>query len=319
MSDTEPDIVCYSFFESFKEYKTREAEMKVIFSRNTNNPTCETHSWGSKKFGNDSAINICIQFKILCDVIQNRKEPRNRSNIDDKDFAYLNYWLNGHSRNTTSSNSVTFKEFQMNMDLVEDIFITVPLNGKLYDLEEDDFQNMKLLDYLHSNYFGNVTKISDLTEEKNISCFKHVKELLNTYKRGIIQCHIDNTNFCKALKHFEKEYNKIFFTEDSITDKCTDQELLKLPTYDDVSLEEKNISVVGSILGPSFGTLFTMLILYKFTPIGQWINSKIGKNIETQSILCDENDESLLNISDSEHINFCDNSYLISYDSVVNS
>ncbi|SBS89300.1 PIR Superfamily Protein [Plasmodium ovale curtisi] len=309
----------YSFFENFKMYNLYEREMEKQFLGGKYSIQCDSILYYNKDFGNERASNVCVKFRIIYNFITSTKKAPETQTLNDKDFAYLNYWLNSKSKNYKNGKNITFKEFQNIMDHTVDEFASVMFDGKLYDLGEDDFQNMKLLDYLHSNYFEIFTEISTLTKEKNISCFKHVNELLNTYKRGIIQCHIDNTNFCKALKFFKGEYDNIFFGKGSIAEKCTDQELLKLPTYEDVSLEEKKISVVGSILGPSFGTLFTMLILYKFTPIGQWIHSKIGKNIETQSKLYDENDESLLNVSDREHINFCENSYLMSYDSVVNS
>lgn len=133
--------------------------------------------------------------------------------------------------------------------------------GKLYNIRDVDFENMKLLDYLYVNHGIIFKNISD-EREKNISCLQRFQELIDKYKKGITQCRIDNSNFCKALRDFKEEYEKDFIREYSITEKCIDQEYLKLPTYYDVSQGNK-ITFVSSILGPIFGTLFALLFFYK--------------------------------------------------------
>ncbi|SBT02336.1 PIR Superfamily Protein, partial [Plasmodium ovale curtisi] len=260
MSSQIPDI--YSFFEMFQEYKKYESYIDTQFSEIKKNTECDSYLNDQREFGTDSANNICVKFKILCNVIESKKRP-NSTKLDDRDFAYINYWLNGRLRNTTISNKLTAYDFQDTMTTYEsDLFTYHNLDKKLYDIVEDDYQNMKLLEYLHLNYFGNFTKITTLTKEKKIQCFEHVKELFDTYKNGIIQCPVDNSNFCKALKHFKGEYEKLYLGEYDISKKCIDGESLKLPTYSDVSVGEK-ITVASSILGPSFGTLFTLIFLYK--------------------------------------------------------
>ncbi|SBT55762.1 PIR Superfamily Protein [Plasmodium ovale wallikeri] len=315
MSSEIPDI--YSFFEMFTEYKRYESYIDTNFLEIKRNTKCHSYLYDQREFGTDSANNICVKFKILRDVIESKKKP-NPTKLDDRDFAYINYWLNGRLRNTTVSNKLTAYHFQDTMTTYEnDLFNYSNLDKKLYDIREDDYQNMKLLEYLHLNYFGKFTEISRLTEEKKILCFEYVKELFDTYKKGIIQCPHDNSNFCKALKHFKGEYEKIYLGKYDISKKCSDGELLKLPTYEDVS-RNKQITIVGTVLGPSFGTLFTLIFLYKFTPFGQWLHAKIGTNRGTHSKIYELNDEPLLNTSDLENINFDENPYHISYDAVGN-
>ncbi|SBT02471.1 PIR Superfamily Protein [Plasmodium ovale curtisi] len=308
----------YSFFESFKDYKMYEKEMEVKLSKDNHNTKCDSFISDDRKFGTETANSICVKFKILCNVIETRKIPRIRSVLDEKDYSYINYWLNGKLRNTTITDKLTAYDFQDTMTTQEsDLFNYPYLDKKLYDIVEDDYQNMKLLEHLHVNYYENFVKISDLTKEKKILCFEHVKELFDTYKKGIIQCPHDNSNFCKALEHFKREYEKLYLGDYDISEKCTDGELLILPTYSDVSLGDK-ITTVGSILGPSFGTLFAMLLLYKTTPFGQWIRYKMGTNKGSHSNLYEKNDELLLDNSDSCYINSGVNPYSVSYDSITN-
>ncbi|SBT78576.1 PIR protein [Plasmodium ovale] len=315
MSSSKPDI--YSFFDNFINYKGYEIEMEQTILGGKDKTKCDSFTRDNRKFGDETANSICVKFKILCNVIESKKKP-NPTKLDDRDFAYINYWLNGKLRNTTISNKLTAYHFQDTMTNYEnDLFKYSKLDKKLYDITEDDYQNIKLLEYLYLNYYEKFTKISRLTEEKKILCFEYVKELFDTYKKGIIQCPHDNSNFCKALEHFKRKYNKIYLEDSDISENCTDGELLILPTYSDVSLGDK-ITAVGSILGPSFGTLFTMLLMYKFTPFGQWMRHKIGTNKGAHSNLYEQNDELLLDNSDSGYINSDVNPYSISYDSITN-
>ncbi|SBT73453.1 Plasmodium vivax Vir protein, putative [Plasmodium ovale] len=314
MSDTEPDI--YSFFESFKEYKTREEEMKVMFSRDTDKPTCETHSWGSKKFGDDSANNICVKFKILCKVIKSKKRGSERRILNHTDYTFLNYWLNSLSKKTKGSHNLTVYMFQDTFSNIEEDFFNYGMpNEKLYDIKNEHFNNMILLSDLYDNMAQIFYDTSALEDEK-ISCIKYFQKYINTYKQGIIKCPNDNTSFCKALKHFKNDYEQKFLGVHSISEKCIDRENLLLPTYDDVSLEKKN-TIVGSILGPSFATLLASFFLYKFTPLRQWIRTKMGSTKEAQSNLYDENNQLFLDTSDNNYTNFDEIPYRISYDSAV--
>ncbi|SBT55170.1 PIR Superfamily Protein [Plasmodium ovale wallikeri] len=208
-------------------------------------------------------------------------DSEKKVSLNDMDFAYLNYWLNDQLRNTTIIHNTT----------------------------DEDFNNMNLLNELRIKYgeiFANTTTIMGGI----IPCIEYFEKCINIYKECIIKCPHDNTSFCNALKNFKEEYDKKIFGLYGISENCPDKKLLKLPTYKDVSLGD-NITVVGSILGPCFGTLFTLIFLYK-------IHAKMGSNKVVHSNLYEENDQLLLNTSDTEYLNFGENTYSISYDSTGN-
>ncbi|SBT84532.1 PIR protein [Plasmodium ovale] len=288
----------FLFFNDFKTYKSYERVMEIKFSGDKDNTTCESFSSGVQNFGDEDANDICVKFKILYNSIKSKKKSSESNSLNDIDFAYLNYWLNIRSRNTTIIYGLSVDDFQEKIGHVEYEFINDDFDEKLYDIDENVFKNMNLLNYLYDNYGIIFNNFSSNKKKEKISCLQYAQEFINNYKKCIIQCPLDDTNFCKALKHFKKEYDEIFFTEGSITEKCIDQELLKLPTYKDVSTEHK-IAV--------------------FTPFRQWIRAKIRRNQGEDSKLFEENDPSFLDISDNEHISFDQNPYNISYDSVVNS
>ncbi|SBT78578.1 PIR protein [Plasmodium ovale] len=313
MSSKNPEI--YSFFKDFTEYKKYELALKARLESRQNIPKCDYFSSDSGNIGTESAKDICVKFMILYNIIDRQRSVQKKI-VDNKDFAYLNYWLNELSKNTTSSNKITIKEFQMKVGSVEDTFAGVLLDTKLYDMNDEEFHNTNLLNKLLTIY-SDIFQYSDTIVKGNISCIKYFRECINTYKKCIIKCPVDDTSFCKALKNFKEDYNYKILGEFGISEDCHDIELLKLPTYEEVS-GNKQITIAGTVLGPSFATLFTSIFLYKFTPLGQWIRTKMRTSKGTHSNLYEENDQLLLNTLGTENINSDYNEFSISYDSVVN-
>ncbi|SBT78579.1 PIR protein [Plasmodium ovale] len=313
MDSTEPDI--YSFFKVFKTYKSYEGYMETNFKSDRHRNIYNYFSPDIKISSIETANEICEKFKRLYKFIISINKTSGSEKLYNIDFAFLNYWLNSKLRNATISNKLTIQELVSKMENREEEFIYNDFNRNIYNIKYEDFNNMDLL----SNLYYNHSKIFKSTSgiEGNIPCLQYFHEFIDEYKKGIIMCPHDDTSFCKALKHYKEQYERIFLGDNSVSEYCIDKDRLHLPTYNDVSLGEK-ITVASSILGPSFGTLFTLIFLYKFTPFGQWLRAKIGTNKGTHSKIYELNDETLLNTSDIENINFGENPYHISYDAVGN-
>ncbi|SBS90417.1 PIR Superfamily Protein, partial [Plasmodium ovale curtisi] len=142
MSGREPDI--YSFFKEFEKYKGYEAEMNHVFSGDKLKTECDSYLIDVQKFGNERANDVCVKFKILCKVIESKKKIPNTKKLNDIDFAFLNYWLNSKLRHATIRNNLTVQEFQDEMSYREWEFGGITFDGKLYDLQYEDFNNMNL-------------------------------------------------------------------------------------------------------------------------------------------------------------------------------
>ncbi|SBT78584.1 PIR protein [Plasmodium ovale] len=317
MNSAIPDI--YSFFNDIDKYIRYDNYIETYYKKDENNKnTCNAFLPDVDVSSKETANDVCAKFKNLYKFIIHKNSQANTSSLKDNDFAYLNYWLNNKLRNDTHGHNVTVKMLHENMNNRENEFVSNDIfKGKLYDIEYEDFKNMLLLRRLqkcHAEIFHFTTKIGD----QIIPCIEHYQEFISTYETGIIQCPNDNTSFCKALKHFKEKYERTFLREHSMRENCIDRDRLELPKYEDVS-KKKQITMVGTVLGPSFGTLFTLLFLYKFTPFGQWIHAKMGTKKGAHSNLYEEHDQSFLYSSDNEDINSDYNQYGISYDSVVNS
>ncbi|SBT83162.1 PIR protein [Plasmodium ovale] len=316
MSSKVPDI--YSFFYDYITYKKYEVYIEKHSGTGIHNNTCNVFNHDVPISSTESANNICATFKNLYKFIHTTKKSTRSEYLDNNDFAYLNYWLNSKLKNNTLRHSITVKEFHEKMSNHEWDFVSGIFDGILYDLGEDDFTNMNLLNNLEINYseiYENI--ISRIEKQGKISCLGYYQKYFNIYKEGIKRCP-NNTNFCNVLNIYKKKYES-FSDPKTISEKCIDEMIPKLPTYNHISLGDQKFTVIGTILGPSFGMFFTLVFLYKFTPFGQWILSKIGKNKITHSNLYEKNNQLLLDTSDNVHINSAHNSYSISYDSAVNS
>ncbi|SBT78583.1 PIR protein [Plasmodium ovale] len=309
----------YSFFKNFKVYSLFEVQMEKDYKDQKVNNTCSSFSPDVRISDNESANNICDKFLHLFNLIISQKSLSGKKSLDNNDFSYLNYWFNRKLWYNKSSHKLTVKDFYENMSDQEVEFVTGAFKGKLYDLENEDFNNMIILSFLEEQYVENFEKFKSLQGKENISCLEHLQKLIDTYKQGIINCPLNNSDFCRALYHFKGNYERLFVREDGLSEKCIDRERLQLPTYNDVILEHKNNTIAVTILGPSFGTLFTMVFMYKFTPLGRWIRDKVVTNKEVHSNIYEESEESLLSTSDNDYINSDFNEYHISYNSVTNS
>ncbi|SBT82919.1 PIR protein [Plasmodium ovale] len=317
MSSTIPDK--YSFFKTFKVYSLFEVQMEKDYIDQKVNNTCNSFPPDVRISDNESANHICDKFLHLFNLIISKKSRSGNNSLDNNDFSYLNYWFNRKLRYNKPSHKLTVKDFYENMSDQEVEFVTGTFKGKLYDLENEDFNNMIILSLLQEQYVENFEKFSILQGKEDISCLEHLQKLIDTYKQGIIKCPLNNSDFCRALYHFKGDYENLFVREDGLSEKCIDRERLQLPTYNDVLLEHKNNTIAGTILGPSFGTLFTMIFMYKFTPLGRWIQSKVVTNKEVHNDIYAESEQSLLSASDNDYINSDFNEYNISYNSVTNS
>ncbi|SBT02236.1 PIR Superfamily Protein [Plasmodium ovale curtisi] len=314
MDSTAPDI--YSFFKVFKTYKSYEGYMETDFKSDRHRNIFNYFSPDIKISGIETANEICEKFKRLYKLIISINKKSGYEKLYDIDFAFLNYWLNSKLRNATISNKLTIQDIITKMENREEEFIYNAFNRNIYNIKYEDFNNMALL----SNLYYNHSKIFQSTRGigGKIQCLQYFHEFIDEYKKGIIMCPYDDTSFCKALKHYKDEYEQTFLGDFSVSEHCIDRERLHLPTYNDVSPEDRKNIIVGSVLGSSFGTLFTLLFLYKIIPLERWIRDKIGINNEAHSNLYEEHDQSFLDTSYNGYIDSNYNTYHMSYDSVAN-
>ncbi|CAG9480934.1 unnamed protein product [Plasmodium vivax] len=89
----------------------------------------------------------------------------------------------------------------------------------------------------------------------------------------------------------------------------SDSEVLKEHT------DEKFSSPVGTIIGTSLGFVVPLITIYKFTPLGSWINTKVLGRDNILKNMERNNQHLLLNSTENREINLGDTMYRIKYNS----
>ncbi|KNA02225.1 hypothetical protein PVNG_04456, partial [Plasmodium vivax North Korean] len=79
---------------------------------------------------------------------------------------------------------------------------------------------------------------------------------------------------------------------------------------------DENISnPVGTIVGTSLGFFVPLITIYKFTPLGSWLNTKVLGRNKIQKNMERNNQHLLLNSTENREINLGESMYRIKYNS----
>ncbi|SCO69110.1 VIR protein [Plasmodium vivax] len=268
---------------------------------------CVSLITSGKLVHDENVKKVCEQFYIIYNLLLPSNGAMSAS-LNNKDCGFLNYWLNDKIRNTNVNKFYNILKEKVIIRNHLDI-----LNDKIYDIDNKELENIKILLNLYKNY-ENIYKIrTDPEENYNGSCLQIYKECVKIYESAIINCPNTGTNFCKALD----EYRKIYENLDSLTDvtgKCKANELLKLPRYDEVlkKAQKKNTLTI-TISFSLIGLVILSIYLRKFTPVGSWL-SNIVKKKEIKNTINRET-HGLLKGNENNNINIDSGPYNVRYHS----
>ncbi|SCA60732.1 Plasmodium vivax Vir protein, putative [Plasmodium vivax] len=97
----------------------------------------------------------------------------------------------------------------------------------------------------------------------------------------------------------------------------------KIPGYSDseIFVEHQNSNTskpIGTIIGTSFGFFIPLTMLYKFTPLGNWVNTKVLGRDKLMDNMKKNELEFLLNNTQTQDVNSGDTIYRIKYNSALN-
>ncbi|CAI7719064.1 Plasmodium vivax Vir protein, putative [Plasmodium vivax] len=90
------------------------------------------------------------------------------------------------------------------------------------------------------------------------------------------------------------------------------------PGVSDIPSNSNVTNFAGTYIYTSLGLFLPLVTLYKFTPLGSWINTKILRKNNLMDNMKKNEQELLLNSSENREINFGNNMYHIKYNSVTN-
>ncbi|SBT01926.1 PIR Superfamily Protein [Plasmodium ovale curtisi] len=324
----------YDFFKYFNEYIEYEKSVET--------------GWNVPAYKNQCALNgriftgehngeevICAKLKCFYNSLFH---PLSNGDKHNEYAQYINFWLNNQLKDNQAF-STTIDSFYNKVKYTSFLFDRQNLlEGKIYDITDEQFKNMKFLNDLYRNYY-NILIITKARISEN-NCLEYSTKCVQVYEEAIKKCPSDSSTFCKALKSFKEKYETI--NNPKSLKNCNQIALLALPEHkapeterrmpqegELISMEESNqaehasipyFSYVFGFIGAILGIFFTILILYKYTPLGSGLfcgtikKKKIHTNLEEAY-----NKELLLDNSEFEYNNLENMPYNITYNSTINS
>ncbi|GAW82732.1 variable surface protein [Plasmodium gonderi] len=266
---------------------------------------------------------ICIQFFNLIERMPFFKVQKPDKNTYASDCGFLNYWLNYRIRNENTDCNLCvqnfYKEFK---NFIEDISSNHMTNCHISDINENDFENMKLLYDLH-NYYDKINNYLyyNSNDDDDKPCSYYIEKCISEYKKLEPKCPNNDVYFCKAFDEFKYTLRELYFVS-NYSNKCEASLLKKLSELAGVSeifsnSEESGYTINATFLGESgignkmknlvistvlsmMAVLFICLYTYKYTTFGPRLYNIIQRKIMDRKNMNNKNKNTMLHISE-EH------------------
>ncbi|SBS95715.1 PIR Superfamily Protein [Plasmodium ovale curtisi] len=254
--------------------------------------------------------------------------------------TYLNTWLYYQEKNKFPGDIIN-KIFRIVKDIAYDSLEEPYIceYDPSYKNHIEPEQMMKL-----NNLIDNMDIIEEIlldnSDENHCLCQKYVHECGGIY-RNMNKKYCDNEEdktikynvLCEELQTFQKKYvelsseyphirNKLpslDFSNNTYITGCLYTEKKRISYLDDNSAFNQVFRNLPLIVGGMMGTSVILLILYKFTPIGSLIRSRMGKNKAMDDTLYEEMNEFGSSSYQYENMNLDDMEYNMTYHPVRNS
>ncbi|KMZ77060.1 hypothetical protein PVIIG_05241 [Plasmodium vivax India VII] len=249
----------HKFFKDIKKYLSHNDNLNVAEKLDKHETACEFMSSDTMFTEKQRRNRLCEKFNYLIDLLTIERTK----NLSECDKEYLNFWLNDELRTTDDKSPIRIKYFYDKLkQKIPDSYIN-SLEGKLYNITDEHFENMRILNNLYKNY-GKI-----FNEEHNVVCGRKEKCLeysnicYDEYKTGLIRCFNKHGKLCEELSKFKNMYISEN-TNATLSGVFSYDELKELPRHEDVQYELygglnswKNLTMmIFSILGSTIGLLF---------------------------------------------------------------
>ncbi|CAI7722629.1 PIR protein [Plasmodium vivax] len=312
----------YEFFQNMDQSSMYKAVKSV-----SNGALIESSS--VKSFSNcdsdditDLAKPVCKKFNNLINLLySNRPNKRIVNYLNINEYKYLSYWL----LQEFNSNDVNFSDisenFYNNIIKNNNNFLSKEsLKSAVKIIQPMNFEYMKILDNLYKNYSEFYTIISSRTQDVEESCNKYTQGCHDSYELGIKKCSDKSSELYEALQSFKASYeDSLNFS--GIKDICDSVKLKKLRSYDEImkkepiefKTENDKSNMFTPVFAPTVGVLGTLIIFYKFTPLGPWLRNTVNKKKIKNTI--NSEIHQLLNVDENNNININSGPYNVRYHS----
>ncbi|SBS91119.1 PIR protein [Plasmodium ovale] len=280
--------------------------------------TCETFSSNVCSFENSSDKDICENFFYMYKYLHEYYDTQvSQSTLTNEDFDFLNYWLNVKLKGENSNALICIDKFNKKIkDEIENIISGIKkLEKDLHVIDPSNLENMEILYELYNTKQKIIDIMFDMDnkEDKKVLCKNYTEICYNKYVEGMNKCLYGYDDFYKVLKLFERDYK--YLIEDVIDEsgKCKSNDLFQLPEKDPVIESKERRIMTIKILSTPLILLFVIPLLYKYTPFGPFLRTKINMLRSRWMNLDNNRDELLLSSTDIEDNISDQGEYNISY------
>ncbi|CAI7718338.1 Plasmodium vivax Vir protein, putative [Plasmodium vivax] len=315
-STRSPGKESYDFFEKIEDYieKVKSVESSDVSSIAETGCNTFMQSFGSYFTFKETANIICKQFIKLYDSLNELKCNSNSDPNYEKCNRFLKYWVNFKLRksmknkddcayvvyNGIESHNMGSVDYHINLDFKDDI-------------NNEDLNKMNILYSLYEYYSELKTIINTNPEEGKQKLLPLSSACCIDYIKANYICNdgnnIKNSKFCEKLNTFISKYKDLYTKVDNQGPEFSNN-FIKLEECPNTKI------ITTAVTGTVVGLIPLLGVLYKFTPMGQVIRSKMGiLNNDISNI-----DEDMTNISlmeqEKEPLKFQQGTYNIKYQSL---
>ncbi|SBT00961.1 PIR Superfamily Protein, partial [Plasmodium ovale curtisi] len=284
---------------------------------------CKTFKNEVCLFDDPSAEDICKKILYMyrfLDKVQRSQDSS--STLTNEDFDFLNYWLNVKLKGKSSDASICMDEFEKTIESQGGDFKSskTKLGKHLHVIDPDNLANMELLCELYDTKqkITNIIFDQDIATDEKKLCHEYLQKCYDNYIKGMNNCLNSYDDFYKALKVFESGYKLLTVEVPFKSEYCIISEHLRLPKYDPVLEREQRRIMAFKIMSAPLMLPFVIPLLYKYTPFGPFLRTKINL-LKERWLNPDENGSELLSMSTDTEDNISENEeYNIGYYSGTN-
>ncbi|SBS93318.1 PIR Superfamily Protein [Plasmodium ovale curtisi] len=307
---------------------------------------------------NISAEDICQEFKFLHKSLRKNPIRGTTVNdkFSYYDCDFLNFWLNNKLRENVNNGSIKVKEFYEEIKSKDEVFFTKTkeLLDYMNVIDSNVLENMKLLYKLYVNAVKIINIVYDKDykpdepeneeqeseehikqqekeeqasgahenqqpkKEEHKPCSYYAEQLDENYKEAMNRCLSSNIDYYNALKFFKGSYNFLTEMKPDELNTCNSTEFNFFPEYDPVLEANKRRIMTFKIMSAPLMLSFVIPLLYKYTPLGPFLRTKIN-SVKERWLNPNENASELLSMSTNTEDNNSENGgYNIGYYSGTN-
>ncbi|SBT01213.1 PIR Superfamily Protein [Plasmodium ovale curtisi] len=304
----------YNIFTNLHEYKRLELQRTSGVISQTHNKFCEDILSKYNNYKNEIEKH-CKNLLYLCDIYY----PFNDKKITDKNKScdVFNYWFNADLVNINKQNILDSEFYTSISNYINQHLKIHECDLNLHKIEDFEFHNLKILYDLYYNFYNkNISSNGVYESSKCTNGCSHKAICAELFNRNIDKCPMSKkSKFCNELEQFRNKY-----IADNICEPCPNVPSLKprqndLPTEAFVDAKEQGTrtDVDQYIQEPESVPSNENK---HFTPLGNYLNSKIIKKKSEWNNFDKEENEMLLNNPENEEIYLENTPYHIAYHSV---